>query len=98
MDARLINRKNDRILCQRSIKCIDYIQSKYPKVKLICCCLYIRGKINVSSLDKEFQYDELKKKYSNNILDIDKFISKHEFKSCIQDKGGYPNQKRVRIK
>jgi len=93
MSRSLINKKNDKILCDKSIKCIDYIKLKYPKIKLLFWCLYTRSKIRTSNLPKEFHYDQIKKRYNKNILDIDKFTSPEEFKSCIKDSGGHPNKK-----
>ena len=87
----LISPQNDRIVCERSLKCIDYIIKNYPKVKLLFWCLYTRSKIYTSSLPHEFHYDEIKKRYKDNILDIDEFISPEEFKTCILDPGGHPN-------
>ena len=89
----LINLQNDQTLCEHSLKCIDYIKLKFPKIKLLFWCLYTRSKINTSSLPQEFQYDQIKKRYDKNILDIDKFTTPEGFKSCIRDSCGHPNAK-----
>jgi hypothetical protein len=81
------------LLGNHSLKVIDYIVEKYPKIKLIFWCLYKRTKANDnSSYPKYLWYDSIKEKYKNNIIDIDLFTTPDGFNSKILDDGGHPNR------
>jgi translation initiation factor 1 (eIF-1/SUI1) len=81
------------LLGNHSLKVIDYIIEKYPKIKLIFWCLYKRTKANDnSSYPKHLWYDVIKEKYKNNIIDIDLFTTPNEFNSKILDDGAHPNR------
>lgn len=80
-------------LGSHSLKVIDFIIEKFPQVKLIFWCLYKRTKASKnSSYPKHLWYDVVKKRYPNNIIDIDLFIDSKEFDKLTKDKGGHPNK------
>jgi hypothetical protein len=81
------------LLGNHSLKVIDYIIEKYPKIKLIFWCLYKRTKVNNnSSYPKYLWYDVIKERYKNNIIDIDLFTTPQEFNLKTIDDGGHPNR------
>ncbi len=81
------------VLGNHSLKVIDFIINKFPNIKLIFWCLYKRTKVNKnSSYPKHFWYDEIKKKYINNIIDIDLFTTPENFDLKTLDTGGHPNK------
>ena len=81
------------LLGNHTLCIIDYIIHKFPKIKLIFWCLYKRTKSNKkSSYPLHLHYDAIKKRYPNNILDIDLYISDEHFNNLIIDEGGHPNK------
>jgi hypothetical protein len=81
------------LLGNHSLRVIDYIIEKCPKIKLIFWCLYKRTKANNnSSYPKHLWYDVIKEKYKNNIIDIDLFTTPDEFNSKIIDDSAHPNK------
>lgn len=81
------------LLGNHTLNIIDYIIKKFPKIKLIFWCLYKRTKANKnSSYPLHLQYDAVKKRYPNNILDIDLYISADEFNNIIIDNYSHPNK------
>ncbi len=60
---------------------------------MIFWCLYKRTKANsLSSYPKHLWYDAIKKKYKDNIIDIDAFTTPEEYNSIVLDEGGHPNK------
>ena len=78
------------VLGNHSLKVIDYIISEFPNVKLLFWCLYKRSRANNSSYPRHLWYDEIVKRYSHNVIDIDNFTTPEEFDKCTRDKGGHP--------
>ncbi len=81
------------LLGNHTLRIIDYIIEKFPNIKLIFWCLYKRTKANKnSSYPADLWYDAIKKRYKNNICDIDLYISAENFNNLVIDEGGHPNK------
>ena len=93
VDKNFLEQHHIETLGNHSLNVIDYIISIFPDIKLIFWCLYKRTKVNKnSSYPKYLWYDSIKEKYTNNIIDIDKFTNPDDFSKMILDEGGHPNQ------
>ena len=80
-------------LAKHTQKVIDYIVSTYPHIKLIFWCLYKRSKGRNSSYPIEYQYDAMKNRYAENIIDIDLYTSPNTFQTVLtRDEGGHPTR------
>jgi hypothetical protein len=84
---------HNTFLGNHTLKIIDYVVSKYPTIKLIFWCLYKRTKAGeFSSYAPHLGYDEVKKRYKDNIIDIDNFTTPKEFNKQIRDDSAHPNK------
>ncbi len=85
-------------LGNHALQVIDFIIREFPAIKLIFWCLYKRTKANAdSSYPKHLWYDEIKKRYQKNIIDIDLFTTPEEFNNQIIDEGAHPNADGFRL-
>jgi hypothetical protein len=81
------------VLGNHSLRVIDYMIGKHPDIKLIFWCLYKRTRANSgSSYPRHLWYDEIRKRYSENIIDIDSFETPDGFNASIVDEGAHPNR------
>lgn len=92
VDKNFMSPDHIEILGNHSIKILDYITTKYPNIKLIFWCLYVRTKVFKSNtIPMNLQYDFIRKRYKNNIIDIECYTDCNEFKEkYIRDNGGHP--------
>lgn len=94
VSSNFLDKHHIELLGNHSLKVIDFIINTFPHIKLIFWCLYKRTKANKnSSYPIHLWYDIVKKKYENNIIDIDLFTNPTEFNTKILDEGGHPNKK-----
>jgi hypothetical protein len=84
---------HNTFLGNHTLKILDDVVRKYPSIKLVFWCLYKRTKVNNnSSYARHLWYDEVKKRYKNNILDIDAFTTPQEFNKKIRDESAHPTK------
>lgn len=92
IDRNFLNIEHLTTLGFHSINVIDKIVKDFKDVKLIFWCLYTRSRIKNSSYPKWMQYNYMRNRYKNNIIDIDLYTSPEVFSTLISDSGGHPNK------
>lgn len=75
-----------------TINIIDKIVKDFPNIKLLFWNLYAKSRVHTSSYPVWMQYNSLKKRYANNIVDIDLYTSPEVFSTFIKDASGLPNK------
>lgn len=97
VDFNLIGPEYMKFLGEHSMRIIDDIIARFPDIKLVFWCLYMRSRANVSSYPQEVQYNAIREKYKNNIIDIDDFTTPEEFRNNVCDRGGHPNKEGYKV-
>lgn len=95
IDQALRTIENCRFLSNHTTKVIDHLISRFPQIKLCFWCLYMRTKYRSSiTYPIECQYEAMRTRYSNNIIDIDWYLQRYgvKFEDCVRDEGGHPNR------
>jgi len=90
----LMETKHITILASHTIKILDYIVERFPKIKLVFWCLYQRTRNTVStSIPYDYSYDAMMNRYPDNTVNIVEHLIENnsKFSDCIIDAGGHPN-------
>lgn len=101
IDKDLISNSNDQTLYNNAIKCLDwYVQNYGDKIKFCFWCLFFREKINIKQgrylcdggyLHPTWNYADLIKRYSDNIIDLNPISSDYE-NFIVSDGTVHPNE------
>ena len=91
IDRELMGPEHIEMLGRHSLRVLDAAVQEFPGLKLIFWCMFMRSKCNASSYPDYLQYDALRQRYANNIIDIESFVTPPQFRELVTDEGGHPN-------